>query len=192
MGSLIVEQKPIREPTVFLKARKELGVSQVNLANAIGVAPSTYAFIEEGVYVLSGIDNNPRVEAIAKFLDIPMEVAEAEAHKNLISGWHPANTTRSNIRYDGKLGNHNKRKRDGSPNSKFLGDKTNSSVPTNITMEEFIDMSNVNIDSSSIVSTSASDSQRSDIVQTILSELYGSIDFNKFIKVSNLLDELIK
>lgn len=192
MGSLIVEQKPIREPTVFLKARKELGVSQVSLANAIGVAPSTYAFIEEGVYVLSGIDNNPRVEAIAKFLDIPMEVAEAEAHKNLISGWHPAITTRSNIRYDGKLGNHNKRKRDGSPNSKFLGDKTNSSGPTNITMEEFIDMSNVNIDSSSIVSTSASDSQRSDIVQTILSELYGSIDFNKFIKISNLLDELIK
>lgn len=208
-------EKATRTPTIFYTKRAELGVGQRETAECIGLSLTTYAVIEEGVYEISGTVNNPKVQAVAKFYDIPMELADAEAHKNLESGFHPTNrvleirstrTGNSNSRTSSKrsrpmrciakdMGVHSEIV-DVNPTSKQLElELADINIVNDSTNMEESDMQN-NVDLNNTMVKNPLDStiiaQREIVADAIRCELYGSLEFEKFRAISKLLDQLVR
>lgn len=195
MGAYNVVEKEVRDITLFRIERNRRGISQRALAAELGMSPASYARIEEGVYGISGVINNPKVQAVAEYFDIDIEIADEEAHKNLVSGWHPATVT---------LMVHNG-SRKGSTSTRSRGVNT-PTIQTDLPKEPHsvdgesgtADIIKLNMDTQWIDGMfcenymCAPDMSRADIANKIFELLYGKVSCDRFMSVCDLVNKLVE
>ena len=199
MGAYNVVEKEVRDITLFRIERTRRGISQRALAAELGMSPASYARIEEGVYGISGVINNPKVQAVADYFDIDVEIADEEAHKNLVSGWHPATVTLM-VHNGSRKGSTSTRSRgvntptiptDLSREQPSIDDETDTADVTKLPrdtqwIDEWIDdMFDANY-------MCAPDVSRADIANKIFELLYGKVSFDRFMSVCDLVNKLVE
>lgn len=189
-----VIKKDVRDLTVFQIARANRKLSQRAVANALGMSPGAYARIEEGVYEISGLQNNPKVVAIANYYDIPVEVAEEEAHKNLVSGWHPA-MVKLNLHNGTHAGAKGSRERGSNAPLNNLVEFNQiaiNSLMESVDIEDEEQLVNYGEHDVQCTLDVYTAQQKDDIVASICKELYGDIDYAKYNRVVVLLNQLLE